>query len=146
MGNRATVPGAPSRKLQTVFALYLLLLAVALLFPVGPRRIDQFLSLRQRAPLWRNLVDGVGNIALFLPVGFLGRHVLRERRRVSWKTDLYLIASGLVFSLAAECAQYFIPGRYSSLRDVVMNGVGTAAGVALEAFVVRLSGTTTRRS
>ena len=81
------------------------------------------------------------NIALFLPVGFLGRRLLRERRRLSRTNDLRLIAFGLGVSLAAECAQYLIPGRYSSLRDIAMNGIGTAAGVALDAWLVRLSGT-----
>jgi glycopeptide antibiotics resistance protein len=120
-----------------VYSLYLLLLAVGLLWPFGSGRTYMLLSPRLHRPLRRNARDAVVNIALFLPIGFLGRRILRERRRLSRKNDLYLIAFGLAFSLTFECLQYFIPGRYSTLRDLAMNTLGTAAGVALEAFLMR---------
>ena len=53
-------------------------------------------------------------------------------------------------SVGVEAAQYFMPGRVSSLLDVVANGLGAVAGALLavgaEAIVVRGRRASARRS
>lgn len=43
----------------------------------------------------------------------------------------------LVFGIFDEWHQSFVPGRYASLTDVVLNIAGALAGIALTALVVR---------
>jgi len=68
------------------------------------------------------LTDVVGNIALFVPLGAL----LALRR---WPL-LRAAAAGVTLSAAVEAAQLVVPGRYASVDDVLLNGVGTAVGWA----------------
>ena len=69
--------------------------------------------------------DVVSNVALFLPLGFLGRGLTdgsrRSGRRVVW------IAA--VCSLLIETAQLFLRGRYAGPVDVVSNTMGAWVGV-----------------
>jgi len=69
--------------------------------------------------------DIVANIALFLPLGFLGRGLTdgsaRSGRRVVW------IAA--VCSLLIETAQLFLRRRYAGPMDVVTNTAGAWLGV-----------------
>jgi glycopeptide antibiotics resistance protein len=78
-----------------------------------------------------NFLDFITNIMLFLPVGFLFSLSRRKNK------DLFCI-DGLVFgiflSLAIESAQAFVPGRYTSLIDIITNGIGAWVGAI--SFVV----------
>ncbi len=69
------------------------------------------------------LADGILNVALFVPLGAAlaagGRGVAR------------VLAIGLLFSTAIEVAQLYIPGRSTSLQDVLTNGAGAALGAAM---------------
>ena len=66
------------------------------------------------------------NVALFLPLGFLAALLLAPRR---WWLALLLCT---VLSGAAELAQeLFLPERYGSARDVLLNGAGALIGVGL---------------
>ena len=69
------------------------------------------------------LSDAIGNVALFMPLaGALYRIGLSGRRT---------IAALFIFSLTIEIVQLVVPGRESSLGDVVSNTLGAAAGVGL---------------
>ncbi len=71
----------------------------------------------------RGLADTILNIALFMPLGFaLGTRIQSGLRA-------YVIA--VAISTGIEFAQVFIPGRDSSLADIVFNGLGAALGVGL---------------
>ncbi len=69
-------------------------------------------------------VDFVLNIVLFLPFGLLGRFLF-ERPRV-----LFWLVAGALASAAIETIQLAIPGRMSTLLDVLANGSGAALGAA----------------
>ena len=77
------------------------------------------------------------NVILFIPLGVLGRRSLRHAGVAPFPALLGTVAGGMALSLTMETLQHFIPGRYSSLADVLMNGggaaVGAAAGIAAEA-------------
>jgi len=79
--------------------------------------------------------DVLANIALFLPLGFLGRSFeggsARHGRRALW------LAVG--FSVFVETAQIFIRGRYVSPIDVASNACGARIGVLLRDRLERLA-------
>ena len=84
-----------------------------------------FSARRFRVSLLLVPADIVGNIALFLPLGFLGRGLTdgsaRGGRRVVW------IAA--VCSLLIEMAQLFLRRRYAGPIDVLSNAAGAWLGV-----------------
>lgn len=72
--------------------------------------------------------DVLANIVLFLPFGAM-LAVLHVGRRRAW-------LSGALFSAVIECTQLMIPGRDSSIGDVLANTVGTALGFALARWLL----------
>lgn len=65
------------------------------------------------------------NIVLFLPLGLLLG--LRSQRRWIW------LPLAMLLSLGIEVTQLVIPGRYSTLSDVITNTTGAALGLLLAA-------------
>ena len=66
-----------------------------------------------------------------MPFGFLVCRLLLLMERLSTKTGLIVtIAMGFAISLSIEIAQVWLPGRDSSMLDLVANTVGTAIGGA----------------
>ena len=75
--------------------------------------------------------DAVGNILLFIPLGFF-LHAWRSNRRHSPATDLFgTVIAGAAFSLAIEVLQLLLKDRFSSINDVMNNSAGTFAGAWL---------------
>jgi glycopeptide antibiotics resistance protein len=70
------------------------------------------------------------NIILFVPLGVLGRRSLRRAGVAPLPTLLVVVGGSLALSLTMETLQHFIPGRFSSLVDVMMNGGGAMIAVA----------------
>jgi VanZ family protein len=71
----------------------------------------------------RWLSDGILNLFLFVPLGFA---LVWERRSIGRAVFI-----GLLLSTAVEIAQLWIPGRDSSLSDILFNAAGTLAGALL---------------
>jgi glycopeptide antibiotics resistance protein len=79
--------------------------------------------------LWRwELFDTVANVCLFLPLGFLARLVWKDGCD---RWGLRVIGFGMAFSVSLELVQLCLRGRYSSLVDVLANGLGTWIGILL---------------
>lgn len=77
-------------------------------------------------------LEAVGNVLLFVPFGVLVGLVLRLRR---WPWVLLL---GSATSAAIELSQLlFLPSRFATVQDWVLNTLGTAVGLAALALVVR---------
>lgn len=74
-------------------------------------------------------VDAVENLVLFLPFGA----ALCLRR---WPLHT-ATATGLAFSVSIESAQLVIPGRTTSIDDVIFNALGTAVGWTIVARLGR---------
>jgi glycopeptide antibiotics resistance protein len=74
-----------------------------------------------------HLYDFIQNMALFIPFGILIALGNTGKDRIWLRAGL--CASGL--SAAIDCAQAWLPGRYSSAWDVVFNALGGAAGAWL---------------
>jgi glycopeptide antibiotics resistance protein len=70
----------------------------------------------------------ITNVFLFIPVGFLFKLYRRG------KIDPYFLitfGAGILISFNIECAQLFLPGRYTQPMDVVTNGSGAWLGALL---------------
>ena len=76
-------------------------------------------------------VDAVENLLLFLPLGA----ALCLRR---WTLHA-AAATGLAFSASIELAQLVVPGRTTSIDDVIFNSLGTALGWTIVALVGMIS-------
>jgi hypothetical protein len=103
----------------------LVLIAAATLVP-HPERV----ALVEQTPIWclvcgdLGMVDVLGNVALFMPLG-AGLALLGVPRRQA-------IALGALLSFSIELAQYVaIIGRDASLSDLITNTIGTALGAIL---------------
>ncbi|MGY1771894.1 VanZ family protein [Blastococcus sp. SYSU D00813] len=123
------------RAARIALALYLLAGAAITL---GPTPAGLFGTGNRAA---RDLTDGAlssaaieagANVLLFVPVGFLLCAAFPAVRRV-WLWALCAAASASI-----ELYQYAFPGRDASLRDLVMNSLGAALGVALEWAVTKV--------
>jgi len=74
------------------------------------------------------LAEAVGNVLLFVPLGFTLTLARWRRREV--------VLAGFALSLWIECAQMFIPGRDPNVGDIVWNTTGAAAGLVVAALAV----------
>jgi glycopeptide antibiotics resistance protein len=73
------------------------------------------------------LIQVLGNVVVFVPLGFLAAIASAERRpRFLWALG---VGSGL--SLCIELAQLLIPTRMSGVDDWLLNTIGTALGAGL---------------
>ena len=134
----------------TAAAGYAAVLALVTLAPVRLR--SDFGRYRnnwkpQLVPLWNlvvNLRDGdramatlagaAGNVALFLPFGFL-LPLLAPRMDRWWRT----VGAGFALSAAIELTQLAFPGlRRPDVNDVLMNTLGAALGFAAYRLAARL--------
>jgi glycopeptide antibiotics resistance protein len=79
------------------------------------------------------LADVVGNVALFVPFGFLLPLLAPwfDRRRRT-------VAAGLALSAAVELSQLAFPGvRRADVNDLLLNTLGTAVGFAAYRLAAR---------
>jgi hypothetical protein len=89
-------------------------------------------------PYYRLGVDDILiNLLGFVPFGFAAFAYCRARLPGGWAGVLAAIAAGTLVSLVIEVAQAWLPGRYSSALDFVLNSSGTAVGVAIALSVRR---------
>ncbi|WP_080792067.1 VanZ family protein [Corynebacterium pacaense] len=85
------------------------------------------------APIWWGpWANTIGNVALFLPFGFLLLVVLRSRSRFPL---LEVIAYSALVSLIIEVAQFVFAVGYTDVDDLLLNTIGGALGalIALKA-------------
>jgi len=69
--------------------------------------------------------DLVLNVVMFLPLGFLAQASRVRQRAVAWWA---IGLAGALLSATIELGQLFIAERYTSLLDVLTNGLGAALG------------------
>jgi glycopeptide antibiotics resistance protein len=119
-----------SRRLSVALLMYLLaMIAVVTLLPFRFHWPSHWQFLLSIEPL-----DGVSNIGLFLPLGFLYR---LSRKRQGDRGCLQTAVFGGTISLGLELAQLFLRGRYSSPMDVAANAIGACIGAMLYGRVER---------
>lgn len=77
-------------------------------------------------------VEFTANIVMFVPMGLLFTLLLGVRR---WWLALLI---GVFATCLIEGIQSFMPTRYSEVRDLVSNTLGTAVGIGIVALTVRI--------
>ncbi|MEJ6005087.1 VanZ family protein [Paucibacter sp. AS339] len=92
---------------------------------------SQFLGLSQSVREIKSWTDWITNIAIFVPVGFLGLATFSQVSNIGKKLagGLWVMTSATLLSLCIEFAQLFVPPRDSSILDVIANSMGTALGL-----------------
>ncbi len=113
-------------------AAYLLLVAYASLYPFEGWRWPAGQALQDLMvlpwPPWRSRFDEWSNLVGYAPLGALFfAAVVRNGGRFS-RAMFLGVAGPACLSFVFETLQNFIPGRYPSLRDWVLNAIGGAAG------------------
>ncbi len=78
-------------------------------------------------------VDVITNVLAYVPLGLL--LVLPARQRSLVLPVALATLAGTALSIAVEFLQQFLPGRVTSIVDVVTNALGTFAGAVLASFV-----------
>ena len=122
--------GDLSRARQLAIAVTLLAILAVTLFPSGDEKLEPMLRCLVCGE--RGVADVIINVILFVPfgaaLGVAGTRLLR------------VCLVGALFSGAIELAQLFVPGRDSSLSDVLSNTTGAAVGYALARYTPRIVG------
>lgn len=85
-----------------------------------------------------NDLEFLGNIAIFVPIGFLFVAIFGRRR---WWLAILI---GIALTLSIEGTQEFLPTRVPDVRDLVANSAGAAIGVLL-ATLASFAGRARRR-
>lgn len=73
------------------------------------------------------LLDVVQNVLLFLPFGYLAASFFPAGTS-GMGPPAWACLAGLGLSVCVEILQTWIPGRYPSLSDVILNGLGALGG------------------
>jgi glycopeptide antibiotics resistance protein len=146
-------PPIPALAVRTAAAAYAAALFVVTVAPIrwrGDLARHRNNWRPQLVPVWNlvvNLRDGdrplatiagaAGNVALFVPLGFL-LPLLAPRLDRLWRT----VAAGFLLSAAVELSQLAFPGiRRPDVNDVLANTLGTAAGFLAYRLLARRAAT-----
>ena len=86
-------------------------------------------------PPWLTPLDEALNLAGYLPLGLLVFIALVRSGMGPWASLVLTLLSGAALSYSAEVLQHLLPGRHPSLKDWLMNTLGTLAGALLGALL-----------
>lgn len=87
------------------------------------------------------LLNGLGNIAMFIPTGIL-IPILYSRRNTFWK----VLVSGALISLCIEIIQLPFYVRSTDIDDLILNTTGVALGYGVYALARAISGRAKKHS
>ena len=118
--------------MKKLFLLYLAIIVHVSLYPwlfvVSGFRVGDLLLLWEPVTGRSAYLDLVLNFLLYIPLGVLGALAWRSPRQSRWSL-IWVVAVGTVLTFSLETLQAWVPGRDSSMRDVVLNIIGTIVGV-----------------
>jgi glycopeptide antibiotics resistance protein len=89
-------------------------------------------------PMTMPVLEAVANIGMFVPLGVLLVLALSPQHWPRRALLAVAVVAGAGFSTMIELVQLGIPGRYSTLQDVVMNTLGAALGAGVVVGIGRL--------
>lgn len=133
------------RFLRRVLALVILLIVYGSLYPwhfadAGQAKNPALILLHawDPGPFRGFLRDTVVNVFLYIPLGFSAHLAFRKGRHKG--AAIYApVLLGLLLSATVEMAQVYVPGRQTSMLDVVTNVAGAGLGVLLALLFERLA-------
>jgi len=99
-----------------------------------------FIASNQSSVLPPSLFSNMDKLMHMGAYGILGLFFLLSlkqwQKRLSWKTVWLITLATALYGLSDEYHQSFVPGRYSSLGDIIADGLGAFLFLALARFVV----------
>ncbi|MBN8210652.1 VanZ family protein [Bacillus sp. NTK071] len=122
--------------------IYLLALFYATLFiynyyPYGKSvnlvLFDSIKLMWESGSYWLILKNIIGNILLFMPLGFLIPLVSNK-----WKSGLIIAIIGFATSTLIELLQYFVAQRIFDIDDILLNALGAVVGYVAFRLVLSL--------
>jgi hypothetical protein len=132
--------------------IYLLGLCILLIAPLKIVRYhDMFWRLtgRRMGLGWtagrEHALDAAVNVAVFMPLGFLGHRWWRAGSPPSWATAGVTLALSCLLAAGVEVVQIFLPWRVASVADVVSDVIGAAVGAGLDACFAHVALRSRRR-
>ncbi len=139
-------PSSTSRPMSSAVALavaFAALVTYASLYPFSgwnwPAGARWYELLTLPMPPWRDRFDIVANLLGYVPLGFLIYvAALRQACALRCRVLLALLVPSAL-SLFLEMAQHFLPGRYPSLLDWLLNSAGGVLGLVLGLLLQHLS-------
>ncbi len=143
-GSSKPTPGARHFALA-LFLVTCLFVGVATLLPfqftldrIGEQLERSPSFLQRERPVMPS--DLIGNVVLFLPVGFFGA-LMQPRKRRSSRARLAIAGCyGFLLSCGIELVQWFTPSRAPALSDIACNTLGALWGAGvMELFAVPLA-------
>lgn len=120
----------PSPLARLLFAVYLLLVVYASLYPLSGWRVHGGSPFEFLGTPWPRQVlvfDALANVAAYAVLGLLAALAWRPRLRGA-RSVLAATALGALLSLALEAAQSYLPARAASGLDVLCNAAGAFLG------------------
>lgn len=118
---------------RILFAVYVVLVAYASLYPFEDWRAHGLSALAYLTAPWPQYVTGfdvAANLLGYLPYGFLCVVALHPRLRGPGAFAA-AFSSALLLSLSLEALQSYLPARIASNLDVLCNVAGAGAGAAI---------------
>lgn len=117
---------------------YTLLIVYASLTPFSGWRMPraELFSFLLTWPRYVTRFDVIVNVLAYIPLGYLIAVSCGGRVRAH-QTVLAAAACGALLSLTMETLQMFVPGRFSSVPDILSNGAGSLAGALLARAIGR---------
>lgn len=109
---------------------YLALIGYGSLYPFHSWRLPQgewWAFLLAPPPRFVTRTDLTTNVLVYLPLGLLVSALLAPRMRMR-AAMVWVLAAGLLASLAMEVLQLFVPNRVASNIDIISNGLGAMLG------------------
>lgn len=123
-----------------ILAVILVLIAYGSLYPGNfsappAGSVEEFLT---DFRWFTSLGDVLGNIALFFPLGMAGILLMPGKGDSSNRIPGLLVLA-LVYALALQLAQVWLPSRSAAMADVMWNMTGTVLGIIVGMAVPRLA-------
>ena len=124
-----------------VTAVFVVFVLVMTLRPDSTANSANFVPFREHGAAWSCLLsqcrgaaasarflisDVIGNIVVFIPIGFAGAGALS--RHSNGKRFMLATTGGLLLSLFIETVQFQIATRATDVDDLIFNTLGTALG------------------
>ncbi|WP_265520436.1 VanZ family protein [Oerskovia flava] len=135
------------RPLRLAFVAYLAAVLVVTLWPSpqttdAPRWTAAILAAAHTLgiPLTVEVLEPLANVVMFVPFGLLGWFLAADRRPGTPRGRLaaVVVLAGCALSASIETVQLAVPGRVTSLQDVVVNTAGALVGVLLALLLTPL--------
>ena len=123
---------------RIAFAVYVLLVAYASLYPVEGWRdhgLSPFAYLASPWPRYVTAFDLSANVLGYVPYGFFCVLALHPQVR-GLAAFITALASAALLSLTLEAAQSYLPARVATNLDLLCNIAGGACGAALGVWAV----------